>query len=288
MIWLVNQEKGNTLIYRVSLKPSSFVDYSTGYQRSSSILRVGKTRAAVSLAISHNGAWLVVIGGVKAYVALTSSLESGFTKFVSPEKLTCLAFHPSDEYFATGDEKGQIRLWYCLNNQQSFASNGAAGIERRAQTTTMHWHAHAVAAIAFTANGAYLVSGGEESVLVIWQLQSGKKEFVPRLGSPVKSIAIRQGTEEEYLMGLADGSYLFVGASSLFVKRSIPRVRLGKFQVVCTTDQTCSSSFRYRSKSRRSFFDPICFPQHYQNSHPSGVPPLIAASLLAFNRSAHI
>ncbi|KAI5124094.1 hypothetical protein M0805_000908 [Coniferiporia weirii] len=215
--------KGNTMIYRVSLTPRQ--SSTSLNSRSSEIVRVGKSKAAISMAVSPSGSWLVVVAGHKAYVSLTSSPESGFTKFVSPERLTCLAFHPIDDYFATGDEQGQIRIWYCLNNQLTFA---AAGGEKRAQTTTMHWHAHAVSSLAFTPNGAYLLSGGEESVLVIWQMHTGKREFVPRVGSPILTITVRTAGEgeEEYLMGLADGSYVFVNAGSLTVNRVIPRIRL--------------------------------------------------------------
>lgn len=211
------------MVYRVSLTPKPTSTSQTS--KSSEIVRIGKTKAAVSMAVSSSGSWLVVIAGYKSYVSLTSSPESGFTKFVSPEKLTCLALHPLEDYFATGDERGQIRVWYCLSSQ--LVSNGGGG--KRAQTTTMHWHAHAVSALTFTPNGAYLLSGGEENVLVIWQLHTGKKEFVPRLGASILAITVRQAkeNEEEYLIGLADGSYLVVGAGSLSVTRSIPRIKLG-------------------------------------------------------------
>lgn len=231
---LGSRDTGNTLIYRVSIAETTKTTR-PGVERSAEFVRVGKTKAAVSMSLSNSGSWLVVIAGFKAYVALTTSLQSGFTKFVSPERLTCLALHPVDDYFATGDEKGQIRLWYCLNNETSFNTRG---VEKRAQTTTLHWHAHAVASLAFTGNGAYLLSGGEESVLVIWQLQSGKKEFVPRLGSPVMNIAVRHADEEEYLVGLVDGSYVFVSSNSLKISRSVSRVRLGE----STSSKFCTPS----------------------------------------------
>lgn len=194
-------------------------------QKSSDMSPIGKTRAVVGLAFSPGGSWLVAVAGHKAYVAATASFKSGFTKYVSPEALTCLAFHPSEDYFATGDDKGSIRLWYCLNEQVAATT---VGVEKRAQTTTLHWHAHAVTAIAFTANGAYLLSGGEESVLVIWQLHTGKKEFVPRVGAPISTIAVnRGGQSEEYLLGLADATFTFVSAASLKIARSYSRIKLG-------------------------------------------------------------
>lgn len=158
---------------------------------------------------------------------MSSSFTLGFTKYVSPERLTCLAFHPTEDYFATGDVKGNIRIWYCLN--ESLPVN-VRGVEKKTQTTTLHWHAHAVSSIAFTSNGAYLLSGGEESVLVIWQLRTGQKEFVPRVGAPINTVSIsRTGSgEEEYLLGLADATYLFVSAATLKISRSYSRIKLGR------------------------------------------------------------
>ena len=178
------------------------------------------------LAISPNGAWLVAAAGHKVHIAKTSSLSTGFTKYVSPERLTCLSFHPFEEYFATGDDKGNIRLWYCLN--ENLAVN-VRGVEKRTQTTSLHWHAHAVSSITFTPNGAYLLSGGEEAVLVIWQLHTGKKEFVPRVGAPISTVSISRSrtSEEEYLLGLADSTYTFISSASLKVTRSYSRIKIG-------------------------------------------------------------
>ncbi|KAJ7446497.1 WD40 repeat-like protein [Mycena galericulata] len=215
----------NAIVLRVSLKPAEVASQST-VQKSSDITPVGKIRLPTGLAFSPSGAWLVAIAGHKVYVASSTSLSSGFTKYVSPERLTCLAFHPSEDYFATGDEKGFIRLWYCLNEPSP--AKPAVGVEKKPQTTALHWHAHAVSSIAFTPNGAYLLSGGEESVLVIWQLHTGKREFLPRIGSPIKTISVSKvaGGEEEYLLGLADATYTFVSAASLKVSRSYSRIKL--------------------------------------------------------------
>ena len=198
-------------------------------QKPSTIRVVGKARSTHGLSYSPSGAWLVAIGGHKAYVCRTSDIKAGFTKLVSPEKLTCLALHPTDDYFATGDSKGVVRLWYCLNDS---IPAGVTGVEKKAPTTTLHWHAHAVSSLAFTANGAYLLSGGEEAVLVIWQLHTGKREFVPRVGAPISSIALStaRSREEEYLLGLSDASYVFVRSGTLRISRTIAKVKLGKLR----------------------------------------------------------
>ena len=208
---------------RVSLIPSKATK-GLPVQTSSDVRKVGKTRTTLGLAFSPSGSWLVAVGGHKAYVAKVADLKNGFTKFVSPDKLTCLAFHPSEEYFATGDTRGVVRLWYCLNDA---IPKGVTGVEKKAPTTTLHWHAHAVSSVAFTSNGAYLLSGGEEAVLVIWQLHTGRKEFVPRVGAPITSITVSKSAEEKYLLGLADASFVFVRSGTLRLSKTIARVKLG-------------------------------------------------------------
>ncbi|KAH7927287.1 WD40 repeat-like protein [Leucogyrophana mollusca] len=210
------------VVLQVSLKPKDRVS-EAGVHKSSSIIPIGKTRATAGLAVSASGAWLIAVAGHKAYVASISALKSGFTKYVSPDPLTCLSVHPTEDYFATGDEKGVVRLWYCLS--QSIPK--VIGVEKRSETSIFHWHAHAISSVAFSTNGAYLLSGGEESVLVIWQLHTGKKEFVPRVGSPIKSIVVsRASASEEYLLGLADASYAFISSATLKLSRVYARIKL--------------------------------------------------------------
>jgi NET1-associated nuclear protein 1 (U3 small nucleolar RNA-associated protein 17) len=215
----------NGVVLRVSLKPS-LATVNLPIQAPSESVMVGKTRTARGLAISAGGSWLVAVGGHKAYVASTANLKAGFIKFVSPEALTCLAINPTEDYFATGDEKGNIRLWYCLHESIAVP---VAGVEKHAPTSTLHWHAHAVSALSFTPNGAYLLSGGEESVLVIWQIHSGKREFVPRVGAPINSVVVStQNGQEEYLLCLADASLVFVSAAKLKISRSYSGIKLGE------------------------------------------------------------
>ncbi|KAJ8702240.1 NET1-associated nuclear protein 1 [Pleurotus ostreatus] len=210
-------------VLRVSLLRSSST--SKLVQKPEDVLSVGKTRSPMGLALSPSGDWLVAIGGNTSYVAATSALQSGFTKFVSPEHLTCLAFHPTEEYYATGDSKGCVRLWYCIGQNPQIET---VGLEKKSQTSSFHWHAHAVASIAFTSNGAYLLSGGEESVLVIWQVHTGRKEFVPRVGAAINAITVlREGDgPEEYLLGLVDATYLFINPASLKVSRTFSQIKL--------------------------------------------------------------
>jgi NET1-associated nuclear protein 1 (U3 small nucleolar RNA-associated protein 17) len=57
-------------------------------------------------------------------------------------------------------------------------------------SASMHWHAHAVTALAFNGEGDHVYSGGREGVLVSWQLRSGARSFLPRLGAALLSVAV--------------------------------------------------------------------------------------------------
>jgi len=214
----------NSIIQLVSL--STVSSRGTGATKSQSVTRVGKARQTTAMALSPDAKYLILIGKRKLHVASTDSLKDGFTKVISDQILTCLAFHPENNTFATGDAIGQIRLWYFLD-ESAKKSKVVKGLQV-APSVLLHWHAHAVSALTFSPNGANLLSGGEESVLVLWQLATQNREYVPRLGgASIESLSVlesRQGQEEEYIASLADGSIAFVSAINLKPNRIISQV----------------------------------------------------------------
>ena len=98
--------------------------------------------------------------------------------------VTAVVFHPQDVCLATGDQKGVVTLWYRLCQ-----SNGCHPAK-----VLLHWHAHAVGGICFNYDGSYLYSGGEEAVLVVWQVETRKTRFVPRLGSAIWHVSCSQNS----------------------------------------------------------------------------------------------
>lgn len=223
--------------------------------------RTSGTPAAIFL--SPRSTYLVTLAGSKAYTfRLPKTPSQGadpdkwkptLIKFVSDQPFTCGAFSPErtiggrtseEEWFATGDSRGIIRLWHGLAAAFRQLDDVIArtpghdpvanppDIEKRLPTTSLHWHAHTVAAIAFTPSGAQLLSVGEESVLVQWHLASGKREYIPRLGgTPILSLGVKRGSrgvEEEWWLGFADGSVVRVGAASGSVSTVGQAARLGE------------------------------------------------------------
>ncbi|GMF15830.1 unnamed protein product [Phytophthora lilii] len=118
-------------------------------------------------------------------------------KFTHVRDVTCVAVSPARREFSIGDTLGQIYRYH-LTGPKGEISDVAA---------KMHWHSHAVHCIQYSCNGQFLMSGGEECVLVSWQLESGRRAYLPRLPASVEVIAPRQDGGA-YVVGLAD-SVLF-------------------------------------------------------------------------------
>ncbi|KAL0399017.1 UNVERIFIED_CONTAM: U3 small nucleolar RNA-associated protein 17 [Sesamum radiatum] len=116
------------------------------------------------------------------------------------KSFTALAFHPTERVVAAGDVTGRILIWRgvghktCLNdgklisgglNKDAEDKPGVRDDDDADSCTTWHWHSSQVNVLFFSSDGAYLYSGGREGVLVVWQLDTGKKKFLPRIGSPL-------------------------------------------------------------------------------------------------------
>lgn len=220
----------STTVYSVQLGRASAHAHKAVKQ-----VRLGKARQVTHLGVSPDGAWLVALGASRVHILSLHDTSAGFVKYTSESRLTALAFHPdaSTPRFATGEANGKIRIWYCL---EQFAAAGRVPEQATdaVPTTTLHWHAHAVAALQFTWDGAQLLSGGEEGVLVVWKLSSGNavgadaREFVPRLGAGIVAVAVAHSfekSEQEYVVCLADGSVAFIASLSLRVARVFATVK---------------------------------------------------------------
>jgi NET1-associated nuclear protein 1 (U3 small nucleolar RNA-associated protein 17) len=124
--------------------------------------------------------------------------------FSTPEHITSVDIHPIENYIAAGDSLGKITFWYFLNKTKPL-------------TSTVHWHANRVNCLRFTQDGVYLLSGGHEGVLVIWQLETRAKNFLPHLGSEIRNISI-SADQLSYLLHLRENSLKIVSAVDLQVK----------------------------------------------------------------------
>ena len=68
--------------------------------------------------------------------------------------------------------------------------------------------------VRWTQIGNYIISGGHESVMVQWQLDTGRKQFLPHLSSPIRNIIVSP-SGSSYVIKLADNSVVLLSARGL-------------------------------------------------------------------------
>ena len=88
-----------------------------------------------------------------------------------------LALHPTES----------IAFW--TNGTGSIFSKKLASSTASVPASKMHWHAHAALTLTVSPDGNYLLSGGEEGVIVCWKLDSNQRQFIPHLGANVLRVA---------------------------------------------------------------------------------------------------
>jgi len=121
------------------------------------------------------------------------------------DRITAVAVDPHRRYVAVGDEKGVIWIWWGILD---------AGDDSQRVPARWHWHAHPVRALAHC--GPVLLSGGDEGVLCIRNVDEESTHFVPRLPSAICHIASSANGKhlclslEENSLGLIDGLHGWV------------------------------------------------------------------------------
>ncbi|KAE8548555.1 hypothetical protein EYB25_008933 [Talaromyces marneffei] len=110
---------------------------------------------------------------------------------------------------AIGDASGVILVYN--NVLSSISREGTSGLPLLQR---LHWHREAVASLRWSRDGNYIISGGKESVLVFWQLDSGRRNFLPHLSSPIRSITL-SSVGALYAVQFADRSITVISATEL-------------------------------------------------------------------------
>ena len=158
--------------------------------------------------------------------------------------ITCVAVSPDGSRIAAGDVTGRILIWHDL--KQAFeamlskdltAKNKGTGDLGEFQdeegfvehdeppAASVHWHAHAVGCLSFSADGRYLLSGGDEAVLVLWDVQTSGRAYLPRLGGPLTGIAPCQDDPARYCLRQSDNTLRVVNIASMMIECSIHGIR---------------------------------------------------------------
>ncbi|TMW69027.1 hypothetical protein Poli38472_001183 [Pythium oligandrum] len=148
-------------------------------------------------AVEFHGDYVVLTAGARLFTLQVHREQDGsaalgrvatITKLNHLRDVTCVALHPRTLEFSVGDALGQIFR---------FLKGGASDAK-------LHWHSHAVRCLTYSPDGNFLLSGGEENVLVSWHLESGRRAYLPRRSAPLTAIAARVDGTAGYAVTLQD------------------------------------------------------------------------------------
>ncbi|KAJ2735339.1 NET1-associated nuclear protein 1 [Coemansia sp. Cherry 401B] len=170
------------------------------------------------LAVRADGRWVAAFAKFRVHAARVGGGACVHHAWAQGERVSALAFS-GDAALAVGDWRGRIVEWHCLDD------GAAASADRAVVRRTHHWHAHRVNALA--AAGALLLSGGEEGVLVLWQLRTGARDYLPRLGSDIVGIAVSPDATR-YALTLRDNTVRVVRAADRALESQLQGLRVAE------------------------------------------------------------
>ncbi|KAF2432367.1 WD40 repeat-like protein [Tothia fuscella] len=97
-------------------------------------------------------------------------------------------------------------------------------LEKSLKPRVDRWHREAVSTVKWSLDSNYVISGGKETVLVLLQLETGKRQNLPHLTSAILSLTVSpKGTS--YAVHLADNSVMVLSTSELQPKTNIPGIQ---------------------------------------------------------------
>ncbi|GFR41531.1 hypothetical protein Agub_g2190 [Astrephomene gubernaculifera] len=216
-----------------------------------------KTRSAGPLALSASGGLAASIDRHSLFVWRTGVDIYQPLNLHHTKPYTCLAISADDSLIAAGDVTGRLLIWRAVESRVPSAlrdksgGGGAAGAggeggaaaaaggqqhvggggkvrlpaAEQPPLTTLHWHAHPMGCLAFSSDGTHLLSGGAEGVLVIWNLETQRPNFLPRLGGPLVGLHPSPADPAKYVVRQADNVVRIINIATMKVEASVMGLR---------------------------------------------------------------
>ncbi|KAM0250571.1 hypothetical protein ACHAP5_002101 [Fusarium lateritium] len=112
-----------------------------------------------------------------------------------------------------GGARGSIFFYHdALARSQALAKSGSE--KEPIQAQNFHWHRRAVHALKWSRDGNYMISGGSENSLVLWQMDTGRKDFLPHLSGSVENITV-SSNGSAYVVHLDDNSVMIISTAEM-------------------------------------------------------------------------
>ncbi|OCL13030.1 WD40 repeat-like protein [Glonium stellatum] len=125
-----------------------------------------------------------------------------------------------------GCVEGEIFVFEDILGRLMKAEKSQKASEQSGDLTPMrlHWHREAVGSVKWSLDGNYIISGGKETVLLMWQLGTGKHQTLPHLTSAIDSLTVSP-SGASYAIRLADNSIMVLSTTELKPKTNIAGIQ---------------------------------------------------------------
>ncbi|RWA06090.1 hypothetical protein EKO27_g9018 [Xylaria grammica] len=196
------------------------------------------TSAIENLRVAHLGYTFaaysnrnVILGSQKHETASTvEDLAYEVVTFDASDEITCLDIQVTSRVhlnrksqretsdapvidLVVGCARGAVFAYSDLFPQIRFLNNPKTR-HHALQPRKYHWHRKAVHAVKWSRDGNYILSGGSESTLVLWQLDTQKKDFLPHLSATIENIVVsKRGSA--YALHLDDNSAMVLSTAEM-------------------------------------------------------------------------
>lgn len=135
---------------------------------------------------------------------------------------------------AMGFNSGTIEMFYDIFGSPDAELDETAATKKKRKNKNparyvrraLRWHGDAVLTLAFSLDDNYLLSGGNERVLVFWQLDSNNTQFLPRLPGPITTITV-DPTGELYALNLEGKELIVLSALDLLTRLQVCGSNIG-------------------------------------------------------------
>ncbi|KAK7962280.1 uncharacterized protein PG986_003105 [Apiospora aurea] len=139
----------------------------------------------------------------------------------------------------------------------------AANITKSLQPRRLHWHRKAVHAVKWSRDGNYIISGGSESVLIQWQLDTNKKDPLPHLAGSIENIVV-SSKGSSYVVHLDDNSTMVLSTAEMK-----PITYVSGIQTLVTPPPPSKDNIVTRVGNQRLRSEFMRIPATIDPAHPS-------------------
>ncbi|KAL5339258.1 WD40-repeat-containing domain protein [Aspergillus crustosus] len=229
-------------------------------ERSESTIILDTSTMIESFRVIAGGQAIIACGGMRIFLGSSCSRDSKGPKYAWREvklstSITCVDTYQSKPFnqnqrriaeinelpeigLALGGADGSIMVYHDAFG--FLGSKRGRDEDRKLASRRLHWHRDPVKAIRWSRDGNYVISGGHESVMVLWQLDTGRKEFLPHLSSPICNIVV-SATGNSYAVKLADNRVVVLSARELQPLATITGLQLCARHIKAANQPTIKS-----------------------------------------------